>query len=96
MHVFILGHRFAACMLPTADCCTVRSPGLTGTAALVLGYFLHLNPYGSFHVSLDALLLGVACCAPVIALGTLLPPALLPTTWSVTCHLHGQQARHVA
>ena len=59
----------------------------------MLGYFLHLNPYGSFHLDLDALLLGVACCAPVIALGAQQLP--LVAHYSISTGASVCQSRHV-
>lgn len=46
-----------------------RSVGIPGTAAVVAAYYLHLDPYGHFHWSSADALVGLACVAPLAALG---------------------------
>ncbi len=45
-----------------------RSIGLPGTAAILAGYYLHLDPYGHLHWSSPDALVGLAAAVP-IALG---------------------------
>lgn len=52
-----------------------RSIGLPGTAAILAGYYLHLDPYGHLHWSSPDALVGLAAAVP-IALGGENPPRL--------------------
>ena len=45
------------------------SPGLTGSLAIVGGYWLHISPYGNLHWNPDDLLVGMTCILPLLLLG---------------------------
>ncbi len=46
-----------------------RSPGVTGTLAVVAGYLLKLDPFGNLHWDAEHLAVGLACAAPFMLLG---------------------------
>ena len=46
-----------------------RSPGVTGTLAVVFGYLLKLDPFGGLHWDPGHVAVGVACAAPLVFLG---------------------------
>ena len=54
---------------PTALVCIRRSPGVTGTLAVVAGYLLKLDPFGNLHWDAEHLAVGLACAAPFMLLG---------------------------
>ncbi|GBF89787.1 hypothetical protein Rsub_02957 [Raphidocelis subcapitata] len=44
----------------------VEYGGVYGTAASLLGYFLHIDPFGNFHAAADDALLGLRLYAPLL------------------------------
>ncbi len=54
---------------PTALVRMRRSPGVTGTLAVVAGYLLKLDPFGNLHWDAEHLAVGLACAAPFMLLG---------------------------
>lgn len=54
-------------VLPLCHAC--RSPGLTGTLALLSGYLLHLDPFGGLDWDGHDAYVGVLCILPLLLLG---------------------------
>lgn len=50
-----------------------RSPGLTGSLAILGGLSLHINPYGNLHWNPNDLATGLTCVLPLLLLGK--PPS---------------------
>ncbi len=54
-----------------------RSVGLPGTAAILAGYYLHLDPYGHLHWSSPDALVGLAAAVPVALTGENFPDCMV-------------------
>jgi len=54
-----------------------RSIGLPGTAAILAGYYLHLDPYGHLQWSSPDALVGLAAAVPVALTGESFPNCMV-------------------
>lgn len=57
--------------------------GLTGTAAVILGRFLHVDPFGHFSINSSSITIGLLCALPSLLFETSLWLAPIPERSSI-------------